>query len=643
FSVPQRRLELRATARDRIATPLRLAALAGEVRELARSLRPQVVFGWGTRAAMACAPGLRGLERRPAFVFQNHDMLQGPVIARVARAAAASADLIIAPSAVVARDLDPDGALDARTVVVPFGVDLARYDRATAMSMGDRRPEALLLGAIVGWKRPRLALEAVALAGRELPDLRLRVAGPAIDAESERTLTAMRRRAELPDLAGRVEFAGALDEPASALGRAGALLHTADCEPYGMVLVEALASGTPVVAPASCGPAEIVDPTCGRHFLPGDARGAARALVEVLGEPQTARRLGVAGRERAERVYSLADSRERYSELLNDLVDRQGPRRAPAPAPGPAPEPPGTGIALVTVIHDSAPELGTLLASVERHLPGARVIVADSGSSDDGAAVARAWAGGAEVVDMGANVGFGVGSNAGLDLVTEPVAVVLNPDVELLDDSLAELAREAQRPGAPERLLAPVVLLGGGRRQDSAQHEPGSPSLLVNALLPPAMLPRPLARRLEPWRSDTPRAVGWAVGACLCARTETLRRLGPFDARAFMYAEDLDLGLRAADAGIETWFWPDARVLHQGAHSTRRAFGGEPFDLLARRRRAVVRKWRGGRRQQIDDWVQLATFANRMAIKVALGGPARRERRQIDALLRARREDGGPG
>ena len=36
-------------------------------------------------------------------------------------------------------------------------------------------PEALLLGALVGWKRPRLALEAVALAARELPDIKLTI------------------------------------------------------------------------------------------------------------------------------------------------------------------------------------------------------------------------------------------------------------------------------------------------------------------------------------------------------------------------------------------------------------------------------------------------------------------------------------
>ena len=355
----------------------------------------------------------------------------------------------------------------------------------------------LLLGLIVGWKRPRLALEAVALAARELPDLRLRVAGPVVDAEGARILELMRRRATLPDLEGRVEFAGPLGDPAPALARAGALLHCSDCEPFGMVLAEALASGTPVVAPASCGPAEIVDPTCGRHYLPGDAAGAARALVEVLGTPETARELGEGGRRRAAALYSLTDSRRRYDEILGDLI---------GPGDGGPPDT-GADLTLVTVIHDSAPELGALLASVERHLPGAQVVVVDSGSSDGGAEVAARWRGGAaEVVDMGANVGFGRASNAGVERAERPVTVVLNPDVELLDGSLAELGRELLRDGAPERLLAPLVLGADAKREDNAQLEPGSPPLALHALVPPPLLPPPVARWLHPWRADSPRA-----------------------------------------------------------------------------------------------------------------------------------------
>jgi GT2 family glycosyltransferase len=299
----------------------------------------------------------------------------------------------------------------------------------------------------------------------------------------------------------------------------------------------------------------------------------------------------------------------------------------------------GADVALVTVIHNSEPELRGLLRSVHAHLPDAQVVVVDSGSSDGGADAARAWRdGAATVIDMGANVGFGAGSNAGVAAADRPVTVLINPDVELLDGSLDDLGREILRQDAPDRLLAPVVVGDDGLRQDNAQHEPATPWLVLHALVPPALLPPPLALRVDPWRAAAPRRVGWALGACVAGRTATLRRLGPFDPETFLYGEDLELGLRAADAGVETWFWPAARVLHHGGHSTLEAFGGEPFDLLARRRREVVLRWRGARRQRVDDALQLITFANRIAVKRLLGRPVGRERRQLAALRRARRQ-----
>jgi N-acetylglucosaminyl-diphospho-decaprenol L-rhamnosyltransferase len=300
-----------------------------------------------------------------------------------------------------------------------------------------------------------------------------------------------------------------------------------------------------------------------------------------------------------------------------------------------------TDVALVTVTHNSANELEHLLASVDRHLAGSRVVVVDSDSSDRSVEVAREWPGGAEVIELGRNAGFGAGVNAGIAALSAdaPVTVVLNPDVELLDDSLAHLARELVRDGTPDRILAPLILLPDGRRQDSAHHEPGAGPLLLGALVPPAALPGPVRRRVDPWRADSPRRVGWAVGACLVARTDTLRRLGPFDDGAFLYAEDLDLGLRARDTGIETWFRPDAKVRHAHAHATSKHFGGEAFELLAKRRREVVEERRGKQRRRLDDWIQLITFADRIALKTLAGRPTDRERRQLHALWQLRTRD----
>ena len=232
-------------------------------------------------------------------------------------------------------------------------------------------------------------------------------------------------------------------------------------------------------------------------------------------------------------------------------------------------------------------------------------------------------------------MGYGRAANAGLEYVDTSACAILNPDTELVDDSLAAIAAEAVRPGAPARLLAPLVLRPDGTRQDSAHPEPVSAAAVISALLPPAALPPPVRRLVQPWRGRQPGPVGGAVGCCVVAATGTFRRLGPFDERIFMYGEDLELGLRAGDAGVETWLWPHARLIHHGAHAARRAFGGEPFQLLARQRHAVIAERRGERAACWDDRLQTATFANRIALKTILGRGSRRERLQLAAVRAA--------
>lgn len=302
--------------------------------------------------------------------------------------------------------------------------------------------------------------------------------------------------------------------------------------------------------------------------------------------------------------------------------------RSPAPVP-----PASDAFALVTVTHNSAPQLLALLRSCAEHLPEVRIIVVDCASSDQ----TREVAGGFPAVQMVAlddNVGFGRANNVGIAEVTEPVTVLVNPDVELLDDSLRALASEAARA---DRLLAPLVLSPDGSRQDTVHPVPGSLPEVLCALVPPAIVPGRAGLAVAPWRSPRPRPVGWAVGCALGARTALLRRLGPFDESIFLYSEDMELGLRAAQSAVPTWFWPRARVLHHRAHSSAVAFGGEPFERLARARHDVVARRLGRRRATVDDLLQGVTFGSRIALKRALGRPVGRERRQLRALIAARR------
>ena len=295
----------------------------------------------------------------------------------------------------------------------------------------------------------------------------------------------------------------------------------------------------------------------------------------------------------------------------------------------------------VVVLHDSEPELHVLLDSLDRHLAEPpQLVVVDSGSSDGGTALARER--GAEVFGLPGNPGFGAACNAGLARARHGVTVLLNPDCELIDGSLASLAALAR--AHPDALHAPRLLNDDGSVQRSAHALPGTPGALIPALLHPPLLPRELRERAEPHRASAARTVGWAIAACLAAATATLRRLGPFDPRAHLFAEDMDLCLRARQAGVPTVLHPQLRMRHGGGHATLR--GGEPYDLVARRRRDVVGRTLGSRALALDDLAQALTFATRAAGHTVLGGDAERPRAQLAALRRAVRlptpEPAGP-
>ncbi|MEA2492334.1 MAG: N-acetylglucosaminyl-diphospho-decaprenol L-rhamnosyltransferase [Thermoleophilaceae bacterium] len=603
FELPARSLHVRRSRRDRVASVVRMAGHVRELRRLCQDVRPDLLVAWGMRTALAAAAATRRMDDPPRWIFQHIDFLPGPTIARAIRATAARADRIVCVSQAVARDLDPDGALSERIEVIHCGVDTKRFVPSAAADA--RHNEALMLGALIPWKRQDLALEIVAIAARELPDLRLRIAGKPLDSHGELLLARLRERAAQPDLAGRIEFSGPLADPTTALQKAGCLLHCSDREPFGLVLVEALASGTPVVATAAGGPAEIVDDSCGALYPPDDAAAGAAALARVLRDRD---QLAAPARRRAETAFDLTAMQARYADLF---------RTAAQPSIR-------QSLAFVTVTYNSGPELGRLAASIARHAPGAGLIVVDNASSDDSRAVAEHA--GATLIALDSNRGFGAAANIGVAAVDAPVTVIVNPDVELVDGSIAALAQQAQ----PGRLHAPLLLNPDGGRQDSAHPLPASPATALYSLLPGPALPRPLRRKAEPWRGEKPRRVGWATAACLVAQTDTLKRLGPFDESIFLYAEDLDLGLRA-----ETWFHPEARVVHTRAHSTTREFGGENYELLARQRRDVVRRRLGARRAIVDDVIELMTFADRALLRRLAGRSAQRETERFRARVKA--------
>ena len=92
-------------------------------------------------------------------------------------------------------------------------------------------------------------------------------------------------------------------------------------EPFGLVIVEAMATGKPVVAADAGGPREIVtDGATGFLTTPGDASAHARRVCELLTDPARAAQIGQAARTRCEQMFSLQRMVKRLDQLYQSIL-----------------------------------------------------------------------------------------------------------------------------------------------------------------------------------------------------------------------------------------------------------------------------------------------------------------------------------
>jgi glycosyltransferase involved in cell wall biosynthesis len=208
--------------------------------------------------------------------------------------------------------LVPSGPVE----VLHPGVDIERFHDDGA---AQREPFLLVAGRIMWQKRIELAIDAQAIAERDGYDGALVVAGT-VDAKSVRYLDELRRRA-----AGlRVQFETDLDdERIAALYRsATALAFTAPNEDFGIVPLEAMASGCPVLAVDRGGVRETVLDGRTGWLLPDDANAFARRFIDVMSAGAALSSMRVAARARA-RDFGW----DRFVESIDGVMERVASRQ----------------------------------------------------------------------------------------------------------------------------------------------------------------------------------------------------------------------------------------------------------------------------------------------------------------------------
>ncbi|EHJ46143.1 glycosyl transferase group 1 [Solidesulfovibrio carbinoliphilus subsp. oakridgensis] len=220
---------------------------------------------------------------------------------------------VLAVSGYVAETVAALGLPADRIVAVPEGLDAAAFARgADGRAFRARHglpadlPLVGLVACLVDWKGQDVFLEACAeaLPGSGAGAV---VVGAEPDG-SGRELARLREKARTLGLGERVWFTGHETDVASAMDACQVVVHASTSpEPFGRVLLEAMALGRPVIATGAGGPREVIEPdTDGLLVPPGDAPAMAGAMGRLLADAGLRERLGLAGRRKVRERYTLA-------------------------------------------------------------------------------------------------------------------------------------------------------------------------------------------------------------------------------------------------------------------------------------------------------------------------------------------------
>jgi glycosyltransferase involved in cell wall biosynthesis len=268
--LPMRRLTLSGNLRYRLAYVVAWPLVVSRLARLARRLRADVIHTNSLHSLYGFAAAR--IVRRPHIWHAREIVVQSPAALRLERALARRfADVVVAASNAVAEQLDPRNVR-----VLIDGVDFDRFTPAragrfrAAAGIADDVPLCGFAGRIDSWKGVDVLLEAFPAVRARIPTVELVIAGAAVRGKEDYAAS-LRSRAEA--MTG-VRWLGERDGIAEVFADLDVfVLPSTAPEPFGMVVIEALASGVPVVATDAGGPQDIALLAAGHEPGPAGPEG----------------------------------------------------------------------------------------------------------------------------------------------------------------------------------------------------------------------------------------------------------------------------------------------------------------------------------------------------------------------------------
>ena len=249
-------------------------------------------------------------------------------------------------------------------------------------------------------------------------------------------------------------------------------------------------------------------------------------------------------------------------------------------------------VSVSIVSYNSADEIAAAIDSVLQYTHGVAVsvVIADNASEDNTVALLRERYPQVTVLEMGGNLGFGAAHNRAIATVDSEYHVVMNPDITFDSDVLSALAAYLDE-NETAVLATPLILNADGSVQAVPRVLPKRRYMFAGQLERFGGVFRrwrdEYTRRRETF--DVPTAIAFCTGCFMMVRTATLKEVGGFDDRFFMYMEDADLSRRLARHGA-LMLVPDVKVTHRWEKASGKS--GKFLKIHLQSMRRYFKKWR---------------------------------------------------
>lgn len=230
-----------------------------------------------------------------------------------------------------------------------------------------------------------------------------------------------------------------------------------------------------------------------------------------------------------------------------------------------------TDISVIIVSWNVKDFLRKCLQSIYRLTEGVdfEVFVVDNHSKDSTAAMVKDEFPQVNLTVNHENLGFGKANNIALNKCAGRYILFLNPDTELVDNSLQAMVRFMDAYPAADAIGCKLVF-SDGSVQYSTRYFPSVFTDLMENLYLDAIFPRSTffnRYKMGFWAHDRMREIDVPYGACLLVKMTVLQDVGYFDEQFFMYYDEIDLCYRIKKARGRIYFVPDIKIIHHSNKS----------------------------------------------------------------------------